>query len=150
MQGIVVTELFYENIAHMWRYHRIVGWKSTSRHTVHKSGVKKTKLPRCCQKCLFTSKTVVSMPTQYRLTQPLVTLHERNLKHVYNKRLCQVEVKLKFKICYRPRAFNYKKCLGQVVTTVTKLGRFVPMAQPVSSYNCNNARAVRTDGSASE
>ena len=31
----------------------IVGWKSTSRHNVQKSGVKKTKLTRCEKKRLF-------------------------------------------------------------------------------------------------
>ena len=64
--------------------------------------------------------------------------------------LCHVEVKLKFKIFYRPRAFNCMLTfilwqvviivlwqvvtivLGQVVTTVTTLGRLVPMAQPAS------------------
>ena len=73
--------------------------------------------------------------------------------------LCQVEVKLKFSYLL---SYTYVQLqtlclrqvgtivLGQVVTTVTTLGRFVPMAQPASCYNCNNARAARTDGSASE
>ena len=54
--------------------------------------------------------------------------------YIYSiNRLCQVEVKLKFRMCYRPRAFNCKKfCLGQVVTTVTTLGRLAPMAQTAS------------------
>ena len=45
--------------------------------------------------------------------------------------LCQVEVKLKFRICYRPCVQPQPLCLGQVVTivlgqvvtTVTTLGR---------------------------
>ena len=60
-----------------------------------------------------------------------------------------MEVKLKFMIYYRPRAFNSKNwclgqvvtivlgqvvtiVLGQVVTTVTTLWRLVPLAQPAS------------------
>ena len=31
----------------------VVGWKSTSRHTLQKSGVKKTKLTRCSKKITF-------------------------------------------------------------------------------------------------
>ena len=46
--------------------------------------------------------------------------------------LCQVEVKLKFWMCSRSRAFNCTNCIG------------------ASCYNCNNARTAHTDGSASE
>ena len=53
IQGQVGTESFHENIAHMESPSTVVGWKSTSGHTVQKSGVKKTKLTRCGQKRLF-------------------------------------------------------------------------------------------------
>ena len=47
LQGQIVTEAFYENIAHMEIPSTVVGSKSTSRHIVQKSAVKKRKLTRC-------------------------------------------------------------------------------------------------------
>ena len=47
---LVVTELFYENMAHIDIPSTVVGWKTTSRNTVQKSMGKKTKLTRCGQK----------------------------------------------------------------------------------------------------
>ena len=42
----------------------VVGWKSTSRHTVQISGVKKTKLTKCGQKLLINHlKLCLCMPT---------------------------------------------------------------------------------------
>ena len=73
--------------------------------------------------------------------------------------LCQVEVKVKKQDLLSSTCVQLQKlCLGQVVTivhgqvvtTVTRFGRLAPMAQPASCYNCNNVRAARTDGSASE
>ena len=56
IQGQVVTEVVYETTAHnVGIPSTIVGWKSTSRHIVQKSGVKKTKLTRCGQKRHFTT-----------------------------------------------------------------------------------------------
>ena len=52
-QGQVVTESFYENSTDVEIPSTVVGWKSTNRHTVQKSGVKKTKLTRCGQQLLL-------------------------------------------------------------------------------------------------
>ena len=53
IQGHAVTVVLRKQYTHMEIPSTVVGWKSTSRHTVQKSGAKKTKLMRCGQKRLF-------------------------------------------------------------------------------------------------
>ena len=63
IQGQVVTESFYENIARMEMPSALVGWKPTSRNTVQTSGVKKTKLTRCGKTDFLSPESLLVMPT---------------------------------------------------------------------------------------
>ena len=64
-------------------------------------------------------------------------------------------MKIRFVIAHMPSTAK-RVCLGQVVTVVLGqvvtfvLGQVVTVVFGASCYNCNNARAVRTDGSVSE
>ena len=62
---------------------------------------------------------------------------------IWYKGLCQVEVKLKFRICYSPRAFKCKKVYG--TNCYNCIGASYYNCIGASCYNCNNARAARTN-----
>ena len=51
---------------------------------------------------------------------------------------------------YRRSSGSYRWLSQPVVTTVTTLKWLVPMAQPTSCYNCNDAQVARIDDSANE
>ena len=75
---------------------------------------------------------------------------------IYYNGSYQIEVKLKFRICYRPRAFNCKHCVrGKLLQLYW--GKLLQLYWVscysyigASCYDRNKARTAHTDGSASE